>query len=135
MTMQLDFSEIRHYDPGDPGITLEIKLSVGKQTVQIDAKLDTGAAHSIFERRFGEQLGFTIEDGLEQRFTTATGTFTAWGHESTVDIAGIAFNATVFFADNLAFSRNVIGRFGGLDQLRVGIIDYDGELYLARYES
>ena len=133
MAIQLAFTKVLTYAPGATGIALGVKLSVGEQTVPIDARLDTGAAHSIFERRFGEQLGLAIEDGFEQRFTTATGTFTAWGHEATVDIAGTVFNATVFFAENRSFNRNVIGRFGGLDQLRIGIIDYDGQLYLARY--
>lgn len=80
-------------------------------------------------------LQLPIEDGFEQRFVTAAGSFTAWGHEATVDIAGIVFNVMVFFADDAAFGRNVIGRFGGLDQLRVGIVDYDGKLYLARYDD
>lgn len=53
--MQLSFTEVLDYDPGEAGIALGVTLSVGDQTVQVDARLDTGAAHSIFERHFGER--------------------------------------------------------------------------------
>ena len=41
----------------------------------------------------------------------------------------------VFFAKDEFISRNVLGRHGFLDRLIIGINDYDGKLYLSRYES
>jgi hypothetical protein len=33
------------------------------------------------------------------------------------------------------FKRNVLGRKGWLQQMRIGIIDYDGKLYLSAYDD
>jgi hypothetical protein len=128
MLYQLSFSNLLSYDAGDPGISIDIILEANGIGVTITAKLDSGAAHSIFARQYGEQLGFDIENGYKQTFQTVTGTFTAWGHEVTILIADIRFDAMVFFAADAGFNRNVIGRFGGLDNLKVGIVDYDGKL-------
>lgn len=57
----------------------------------------------------------------------------SFDHNVTMNIAGIEFGATVFFAADEAYNRNVIGRFGGLDHMRVGLVDYEGKLYLSRY--
>ena len=81
----------------------------------------------------GEQLGLTIENKYPQWFSTATGRFLAFGHEVTLQFAGIEFNALVYFAADASFNRNVLGRFGGLDHLRIGLVDYDGKLYLSKY--
>jgi hypothetical protein len=40
----------------------------------------------------------------------------------------------VFFADDYGMTKNVLGRRGWLDMLKVGIIDYAGELYMSRYD-
>ena len=41
----------------------------------------------------------------------------------------------VFFAEDENFRRNVLGRNGWLDRVVIGINDYDGKLYLSRYET
>ena len=41
----------------------------------------------------------------------------------------------VYFAASPAFRRNVLGRSGWLQQLRVAIVDYDSVLYVAKYDS
>ena len=135
MPYQLSFTHLIDYDAYEPGINLDTVLQLNGTAVSLTAKLDSGAAHSIFARHYGEQLGLDIEAGYLQRFSTATGSFTAWGHEVTVMIEDIAFDAMVFFAADDSFNRNVIGRFGGLDHLKVGLVDYEGKLYLGRYED
>jgi hypothetical protein len=47
----------------------------------------------------------------------------------------IEFNAIAYFAQDESFDRQVIGRFGGLDNLRVGIVDYEGKLYLSDFND
>lgn len=135
MSYQLNFSRLLTYDASAPGISLEVGLQIKDAGVTIPAKLDTGAGGSIFARRYGEQLGFDIERGLRQPFSTVTGSFIAYGHEVTLHIAGIEFNAIVYFAADEHFDRNVIGRFGGLDHLQIGLVDYEGKLYLSSYDE
>lgn len=133
MPYQMHFDQLLTYDIGDPGITLEVTLKLSSGSLLVPAKLDTGAANTIFARRYGEQLGLDIEQGYRQWFSTVTGNFVAFGHNLTVQIGDIEFGALVFFAEEGTFNRNVIGRFGGLDQLRIGLVDYEGKLYLSKY--
>lgn len=135
MAYQMNFDHLLTYDMGAPGISLDVTLAFSDLKLTIPAKLDTGAANSIFERRYGEQLDLPIENCYCQLFSTATGTFVAYGHNLTVNIAGIEFDAPVFFAEDEHYNRNVIGRFGGIDHLIVGIIDYEGKLFLSSYDG
>jgi hypothetical protein len=41
----------------------------------------------------------------------------------------------VYFASDEAFDRNVLGRFGWLDRMVIGINDYEGKLYLKSHDS
>jgi hypothetical protein len=101
----------------------------------VPVKVDTGASCCLFERRFGEQLGFDIESGMRQLFGTATGTFVAYGHEATVSVAEFEFDTIVFFPADAEIIRNVLGRFGWLDRVVLGLVDYEGKLYMRRYDK
>jgi len=61
MAYQLDFEKLLTYDVGEPGISLETTLWLRQESVTLTAKIDTGASCCIFQRQFGEQLGFDIE--------------------------------------------------------------------------
>ena len=134
MPQSLNFDALHRYASAD-GIEVPIELSAGAQRVEFIARLDTGAAHCIFERRYAEELGLDVESGRSQRFRTMTGSFMAFEHEVTLHTLGIEFLSAVFFAEDPAFNRNFVGRSGWLDRLRVGIIDYDGLLFLSAYDS
>ncbi|MCA1603690.1 MAG: hypothetical protein LC776_19305 [Acidobacteria bacterium] len=81
MAHRLVFEKLLSYDIGEPGISLQATLNLKEQSVGVTARLDTGASCCLFERRYGEQLGFDIETGMRQVFGTATGTFLGYGHE------------------------------------------------------
>lgn len=134
MDYQLSFSRRLLYDAGKSGITIPIKLKLSKVSVDIEAKLDTGATDCIFSRRFGEELGFTIEEGEKIQISTATGLFTAYGHEVSLSVLNYELDILAFFAADEAFNRNVLGRRGFLDQLTVGLVDYEETLYLNLYQ-
>lgn len=72
---------------------------------------------------------------MKRTFLTATGTFTAYGHSVVIEVLGLEFDAVVFFAANNNIRRNVLGQQGWLNRVRLAIVDYDGELYLNRYED
>ncbi len=89
---------------------------------------------SIFSRECCDNLGLEIETGEPQHFDTVTGVFLTYGHPVTLISAGYEFDSTVYFAAAESFERNVLGRFGWLDRMIIGINDYDGKLYLSRYK-
>lgn len=134
MPLSLEFAASCHYASED-GIEIPTEISVGSQKVELIARLDTGAAHCIFERRYGEELGLDVESGRVQRFRTMAGSFVAHEHEVTIHTLGVEFPAAVFFAQDSGFTRNFLGRSGWLNRLRIGIIDHDLLLFLSAYES
>ncbi len=133
--LAIEFSTIQHYDTLKTGITLPVTLGYNSRTIDFEAKLDTGSSHCIFERRYGENLGLEIESGTLEKFGTATVGFYAYGHELTVSVLEIETYATVYFAKEESFTRNILGRQGFLDRVKLGLIDYEGKLLLSAYEG
>jgi predicted aspartyl protease len=131
----LTFSEVYHYDTRKTGITVDVNIQYGGQDLNTDAKVDTGASYCIFRRKEGEHLGIDIESGDEIRFGTAMGSFIAYGHEVALVVLGIETFSTVCFAADESFSRNVLGRQGWLDRVKLGLVDYEGKLYLSPYNE
>lgn len=120
------------YDPSEWGIGLPVELSSNGRSVRLIAKLDTGAENCIFQRIYGEQLGFQIETGELKRFSTQTGSLVAWGHTVLIKVAEFEFESVVYFSD---LPRNVLGRAGWIQRFRLGLVDYDCKLFLAVYDS
>jgi len=135
MAYQLEFEKLLSYDVGEPGITLQATLKLKEQSLDVPVKVDTGASCCLFERRFGEALGFDIESVMRQLFGTATGTFVGYGHEVTVSVAEFEFDTIVFFPSDAEITRNVLGRFGWQDRVVLGLVDYEGKLYLSPYDK
>ncbi len=131
----LNFEKLIFYNTGEVGITVDVEIRFGDSTTRFEAKIDTGATSCIFERRLGEEIGVEIENGDMMRFSSATDSFLTYGHFVSLAVEEFEFYSYVFFAANENFKRNVLGRIGWLDRLRIGLIDYDGKLYLSRYES
>src|SRR5450759_5099546 len=107
MPVSLEFDTTHQYTDAEDGIQVPIALAIGRQSVELLAKLDTGAAHCIFERKYAEILGLDVESGRLQRFRTVTGSFAAYQHEVTIQKLGIEFPAAVFFAHDPAAPRCV----------------------------
>ncbi len=135
MSLSLEFDEVYEYSIFKPGITVPIKLAFAENQVGFTAKIDTGSSHCIFERRHGLQIDLEIENGIELNFSTATGNFRAFGHESTLTVLGIETVSTVYFAENDYFNRNVLGRIGWLDRVRLGLIEQEGKLFLSEHRK
>lgn len=135
MIHHLKFEKLVRYDSGKSGISLTVELRLGKDSTTFEAKVDTGSTYCIFERVHGEKLGIKIETGLRERIGTASGYFWAFAHQITLIVEDYKFDSAVYFAQDESFNRNVLGRHGWLDRMIIGINDYDGKLYLSRYES
>lgn len=57
-----------------------------------------------------------------------------YGHEVTIAIEDIEWQAMIYFAVDEFFPVSVLGRTGFLDRLKIALIDYDQELYLNAYD-
>jgi hypothetical protein len=94
MPVSMEFSFSHHYSSSAVGIEVPVTFGNGGQSVDLIAKLDTGADHCIFERRYAEILGINPESGRLQRFQTATGSFAAYEHEVGLQVLGVAFSTS-----------------------------------------
>ncbi|MBL8205261.1 MAG: hypothetical protein JNM09_13585 [Blastocatellia bacterium] len=135
MPEQLTFAIGYEYDSLQVGITVPVRLRTWSESIDLHAKIDTGASLCIFERKHAEQLGLNVESGAIEKLSTATGIFIAYGHEVTLDVLGIETTTTVYFAADENFTRNVLGRQGWLDRVRLGLVDYEGKLFLSDYND
>ena len=129
----LTFDELYDYDTLKIGITLPVLLISGEFETTVDAKLDTGASHSIFARVHGENLGLDIENGEPLKVSTVKETFRVFGHELTIQFLGIELFTKIYFADDEFMRKSVLGRQGFLDRVKLGLIDYEGKLFLSAY--
>jgi hypothetical protein len=132
MVHLIEFNHLTHYDTGKSGIVIPIALLHQTQSVDVEANLDTGASHCIFERFYGEALGLNVEAGERLEFSTATGRFVAFGHALVLTLNGFEFELVAYFAQDPLFNRNVLGRNGFLNRTLLGLDDYAGTLYLSR---
>ena len=114
---------------------MPVSLSAGPETVKLFANVDTGAEHCLFERGFAEALLLDVERGTPLTFSTVAGEFRAYGHELTLSVLGVEVHALVYFYANSNIGRNVLGRIGWLNRIRLGLVDYDSAVYLSSYDE
>jgi hypothetical protein len=131
----LEFDTLHEYSLFKVGITIEAILSVGNAQVDVETRLDTGSTYCVFERHLGEGLDLDIESGIIADIGTATGSFRAFGHELTLTVLGIETVSTVYFAESEYFDRNVLGRIGWLDRVKLGLVEQEGKLFLSKYSK
>jgi len=135
MAHKLSFNTIYEYDHRALDINVPVTLRSGSETRELLAKLDPGSTFCVFQRVVGVRLGFDIEQGSPQWIGSVRGSFLTYGHEATLDVLGFETTATVYFAAEEHFPINVLGRVGWLDRVRLGLIDYDGRLFLSAYDD
>jgi len=135
MPFQLSFSRREKYSSLATGTNLETTLRFGDLFINCEAKVDTGAEVCLFQRAIGEALEIPIENGVKKRLETLTGVLTAFGHEVVLELLGLQLQTVVYFAESDDVRRNLLGRQGWLQLLRLGIVDYDNELYLSLYDE
>ena len=135
MPAQLNFRFQFDYPDRPEGIRLPATLTFGGKAVHTHAYVDPGAAFCVFSREIGEKLGLNIESGIPKRMGSLVGTLDTFGHEVTLQTLEVSFQSFVYFAKYPGLQRNLLGRQGGLRNLKVGLIDYDNLLYLSAYDS
>lgn len=76
-----------------------------------------------------------MESGDPMRISTVTGSFLAYAHQVALGVLGIEVDSTVYFAEDPAMPRDVLGQTGWLDRTRLGLVDHDRQLYLSHYDD
>ncbi len=135
MSHQLTFNTRETYDSLQDGITIEAVLSVGEESRVCTAKVDPGAQVCLFKRELEEEFGLDIESGYPCKLDTMTGTLLSYGHSVTLHTLGLDFDSVVYFSALPNLRRNLLGREGWLQKVRLGIVDYDAALYLSPYQE
>jgi len=135
MAHQLNFTHRQTYSSLTPGINVETTLRFGNLFINCDAKVDTGAEVCLFQRAIGEALDVPIENGAKKSLETLTGVLTAYGHELVLEVLGLQLQTLVYFAESDGVRRNLLGRQGWLQLIKLGIVDYDSELYLGLHDE
>ena len=132
--LRLDFSHVHYYSSNAEGISLPVVLRSGSEIIDFRAYIDTGASNCLFERKYGELLNLNIEAGEPKAFWTATGRVNTFGHVIAMEVLGLQVESMVYFFADEQVNKNLLGRTGWLDRVRLGLIEYDQQLYLAPYD-
>lgn len=135
MSYSLEFPHRHSYESRTVLAVPITLLSDPAHWIDVIAAIDTGSTFNIFERKYGEALDLDIESGVREQVSTATGYFYCYGHELTLSVFDLEWQTVVYFAESDAFFKNVVGRVGFLDRLKVGIVDYEQLLYLGLYDE
>ena len=136
MLHQLGFSKRHEYScSSTEGLNVPVILASAGKKVGLTASIDTGASHCLFERAYAEGLRIDLTNGDPRTFRTANSRFEAYRHEVGLNVMGIEFLSTVYFFADPEIRKNVLGRGGWLDRVRLGIVDYDQQIYLAPYDT
>ena len=131
---KLDF-RIEYQYKDERGILLPVALRYSDRETDFFARVDTGASFCIFQRLHAETVGIVVESGIPIRISTVTGGFRAYAHRVALGVPGIEVEATVYFAEDPAMPRDVLGQAGWLDRMRLGLVDHDHQLYLSHYDD
>ena len=132
---QLEFTHIYDYSSEDESVVVPVVLGVGGKQVRLAASIDTGASFCVFGAEIAEALGLVLDRGVRMRFRTANSAFEAFGHEVEISVLGVVANATAYFFADPAIDKNVLGRTGWLDCVRLGLVHHDSKVYLAPYDQ
>lgn len=101
--------------------------------VRLAASVDTGASFCVFGSEIAAALGLKLESGVPMRFRTANSVFDAYGHEVEIDVLGVATTALVYFFADPEIEKNVLGRNGWLDRIRLALVHHDTQIFLSTY--
>ncbi len=131
MSFQIEFQKKETYPSVKAGITINAILRYGNHEQVCPAKIDTGAEFCLFNRTLADSLAIDVESGYQEKFSTLGGGIIAYAHEIELETLGLRFQSYVYFAENYAVNRNLLGRQGWLQLVKLGLDDYRSQLYLS----
>jgi hypothetical protein len=131
----LKFKIYHRFDDRQDGITVPVLLGTTSDSVDLLAKIDTGAEYCFFDREYAKALAIEVEEGELKAIGTVAGSFSAYGHELTIQVLDQLLLSTVYFYADSGFKRNVLGRNGFLNKVRLGVVEYDSAVYCSSYDD
>ena len=131
MSYQLNFAGKYTYDSTKVGIPVKATLRRNDLFVSVNAKIDTGSEFCLFGREYAEALEIEIETGYQKNLSTLAGNLSAFGHYVELETFGLKFDSLVYFAKDYSLNRNLLGRHGWLQLVRIGFDDYKSEIYIS----
>lgn len=131
MNYQLDYSVKYIYDSRKVGISIKTILRRNDSFVAANAKIDTGAEFCLFGREYAEALNIEVETGYQKNLSTLAGDLSAFGHYVELETLGLKFDSLIYFAQDYALNRNLLGRQGWLQLIKFGLDDYRSEIYIS----
>ncbi|MGA2595389.1 MAG: aspartyl protease family protein [Bryobacteraceae bacterium] len=132
----LRFKTRYRFDDRQTGIAVPVSLRVSDVSLDLTAKIDTGADYCMFERGYAEALAIDVEKGELREFSSMGGSFQAFGHELTIQVLDLTLDSTtVYFYQDSGKMRNVLGRHGFLNRVRLGLIEHDSAVYCSPYDD
>ncbi len=131
MSFPIDFHKKETYDSLKTGITIDAILRFGANEQSCSAKVDTGSEYCFFTRIIADALEIDVESGYREKFSTLGGGVIGYAHQIELETLGLRFQSYVYFADSYSINRNLLGRQGWLQLIKLGIDDYRSEIYLA----
>lgn len=135
MPFPVVFDIKQEYDSLASGITIETILVFENRSATVQSKIDPGAQVCLFQREIGEKLGIDINSGHPTSLDTLTSSLSAFGHWVKLSTSGIEFDSLVYFAADYGLRRNLLGREGWLQKIKLAIVDYDSTIFLSPYDQ
>lgn len=130
MSFEIDFHKKEHYRSLETGITIETILRYGDLETRCQAKVDTGSQVCFFDRNYADVLEIDVESGYHEKFSTLGGGVIGYAHQIELETLGMRFQSYVYFAETYSINRNLLGRQGWLQLIKLGLDDYRSEIYL-----
>lgn len=131
---RLDFTQVHSYANDDHGVAVPVLLRAGANNVRLVASVDTGASCCLFAGELAEKLGLDLTSGERKRFRTANSSLETFGHEIEIGTMGVVTYSMVYFFADPSIIKNVLGRAGWLDRVRLALIHHDNTIYLAPHD-
>ena len=132
---QLSFNTRYRFDDRQDGITVPVLLRTAHRSVDLLAKIDSGADCCLFQRDYAAALSINVSAGERTAFRTVTGPFEAFGHELTLEVLGLQLSSLIYCYADPEIAKNVLGRRGFLNLLRLGLVEHDSTLYCSAYDD
>jgi hypothetical protein len=131
---QLEFARVYDYSGEDESVVIPVMLRSGANEIQVAASVDTGASFCVFGTEIAAVLSLDLTSGIRQRFRTANSVFDAYGHGVDLHAFGFATHSVIYFFADPMIDKNVLGRTGWLDRVRLGLIHHDNKIYFGSYD-
>jgi len=97
---------------------IPIRIGVGKQSLQYEALIDSGADFCVFDAEVGEALGLVIRGGRELQFGGVQGSSksSAYLHDVVISIGGHDHQTRVAFSSDISKrGYGILGQRGFFD--------------------